>query len=359
MDIRTKLALALVFFALFGMTVLGLFAYSTAAALLEDASKRQIDALADSKARDLTHVVEGWQEGVRLIGSRTQLRLSLAAHQAGQLTDLSGVQRILDDVVRASRQVEHISVYDASGRRVASAGAAYDPPARWLEGSGGLSFSPVVADGDAPKVALGGPLELDGKRIGRIEVLIDASDVATVAGDVTGLGRTGEVLVVARTASGDPRLLHERRHAVDGKGTALGASYIAAALDGQHAVFAEGVVDERGEEVWAATRFIAQLGWGLIVKVDADEELEPVSQLRRDMIDLGLALGAFAIGAGTLLGFQLGRPIRDLADLVVRLRHGESHLRAEVRGDDEVAVLADALNEWMDEMDERSEGAER
>ncbi len=62
MDIRTKLALALVAISLVSMLVLGSFAYQTTAELLRQVSERQLDALAESKQRDLEKVIEGWRD---------------------------------------------------------------------------------------------------------------------------------------------------------------------------------------------------------------------------------------------------------------------------------------------------------
>ncbi len=355
MDIRTKLALALVSVALASMALLGLFAYRTAAEMMRSVSARQLDALAESKSRDLANVIEGWQDRVRLIASRTQLRLSLVAHGEGDAAAGGQIARILTDAEQASPDVDRIALFDAEGRLVASAGSAEpEPRVPPLHAEPDVDFSHVYYGTDgAAKVVISTELALEGRIIGGIEVVLDAADVAAVASDLTGLGANGEVLVLARDAAGTPMLLHPRRHGQRPSDESLAAPYVEAALAGREQVFAEGVTDIRGEAVWAATRFVPHLGWGVVVKVDAEEELQPVADLRSDMVDLGLALGAFAIAGGTLLGFALGRPIRHLADIVVRLRHGESGLRAEVRGHDEVAVLSDALNEWMDDLDER------
>jgi hypothetical protein len=361
MDIRTKLALALVFVGLASMVLLGLFAYRTAAVMLQQVSARQLDALAESKSRDLTNVIEGWEDRVRLIGSRTQLRLSLQAYGDGDASVLVRLQRILADAEQASPEVHRIALFDRRGRLLVTAGSAeHEPDAAALDSHPDVDFSHVYYESDgAPNVAIVSELMLDGSIIGGIEVVLDAADVASVASNFTGLGRTGEVLVLARDEAGAARLLHARRHG-EAAGESLDAPYVSAALEGREAVFTEGVFDDRGKEVWAATRFVPQLAWGVVVKVDAEEELEPVAALRSDMIDLWLALGAFAIAGGTLLGFYLGRPIRKLADVVVRLRQGEVGLRADVRGDDEVAVLSKALNDWMDDLDGRAHrGGER
>ncbi len=58
MDIRTRLSLVLVAVSLISMMLLGTFAYITSAGMLQEISLRQLDALAESKKRDLTKVYE-------------------------------------------------------------------------------------------------------------------------------------------------------------------------------------------------------------------------------------------------------------------------------------------------------------
>ncbi len=60
MDIRTRLSLVLVAVSLVSMALLGTFAYITSADLLQEISLRQLDALAESKKRDLNKVYASW-----------------------------------------------------------------------------------------------------------------------------------------------------------------------------------------------------------------------------------------------------------------------------------------------------------
>ena len=64
MDIRTKLALALVSVSLLSMLIIDSFAYQTAAEPLQQVSEQQLDALAESKRSDLNKVLEGWRDRV-------------------------------------------------------------------------------------------------------------------------------------------------------------------------------------------------------------------------------------------------------------------------------------------------------
>jgi methyl-accepting chemotaxis protein len=200
-------------------------------------------------------------------------------------------------------------------------------------------------------------LSIDGQGIGAIEVIFDGLDLYSVTGNYTGLGETGESVVVKQ--DGDTVLvLNPVRHDDEGKFRRLSNEQaslpIRRVLGGEDFVFDESVKDYRDVDVWAATRYLEDLQWGLIVKVDAAEEAKRANQLREAMIDIALALSAFAIIGGTLLGLYLARPIHDLALLVERVREGEQSLRADASGDDEIAYLAESVNELLDHLQEES-----
>lgn len=355
MDIRTKLALALVSVSLVSMAILGVFAYQTSAGLLQEISVRQLDALAESKKQDLVKVYEGWQDQLRLIRSSSRLPTTLEQYvEEGDQDALERIEDTIGDAARAVNNVEHITIFDLKGNKVASFG---DTP------SVGKSVSPrdpnevrytgaYISGPDQVRVSFNTLLSRQGEAVGELNVVIDAHDLFTVTGNYTGLGETGEVMVVMLNDDGTIMVLNPLRHSVGGEtissGTDISSADVQAVLHGEEKVFTEGVKDYRGVDVWSATRFVPGLKWGLIVKIDADEEEERAIELRDALVDIALALSAFAIIGGTLLGLYLARPIHDLVEVVARVRKGETGLRAEAKGDDEIAYLADSLNELMD-----------
>jgi hypothetical protein len=307
--------------------------------------------MAESKKQDLEKVIESWRNHVRLIRSRTQLRVNLKENQDTRSDSvLAEMRRIANDAQQSTMQVDRITLFDRDGRKVVSAGVVNrEPlPASSLE-SDEVAYSGFFIGMDGrPKAVFNSRLYLDQELIGSVEVVIDTDDIDSLAGNHRGHGESGETMIFAQQPSGEIVLLHPLRHTETAPDWTDAPGYVLAAIAGQQGLFRAGGKDYRGNDVWAATRYVPDVGWGLVEKVDADEEKLPVSGLRSDLIDLGLALGAFAVAGGTLLGFYMARPIRDLAGVVRRVRNGEESLRADARFDDEVGLLAESLNEYLD-----------
>ena len=356
MDVRTKLALALVATSLVAMFVLGTFAYETTNELLRQDSERRLDALAESKQRDLDKVLQSWRDRVDLIRSRTRLRMLVdALSEKRDPTAVEEIRGIVHDALGAVRGVERITLFDRLGRPVVSVGEGITRHETGADSPGSARIVEAVVGSDGRvAIRLLAALERDGATIGSLEAWVDPSDLADAAEDYTGLGETGETTVFQRNADGQLLPLTGLRHVVPaGTDPRALPPCALAALEGEESVLREGIRDYRGEPVWCATRRLAETGWGLVVKIDEAEELARGDWLRDQLTDLGLALGALAILGGTLLGMHLGKPLRDLTAVVERVRAGDSELRADDSAADEVGFLARALNELLDERDPR------
>jgi PAS domain S-box-containing protein len=172
-----------------------------------------------------------------------------------------------------------------------------------------------------------------------------------------GLGETGETLVLAPMEEGRAAVLHPVRFPEESDGTielsADSADPFSQVLGGSEGAFWEGVTDYRGVPVWTVTRYLPETGWGLVVKVDDEEERQPIEAFRGRLTSLGLSLSAFAILLGTLLGLRLAKPIHDLAKVADQIRGGALSARAVVASEDEVGLLARTFNEMTDELERR------
>jgi PAS domain S-box-containing protein len=361
-DIRTKLVFALVAVSLGSMLALGAVAYTAAGGLLQENSLRQLKSLAETKKQDLERVFLGWQDRVSLIASRTQLRASLSAfNQTGVPAERDRIQRILDDARSAAGTVQRLTVYDVGRRPLATTaevGAAGLPD---LEASrlpdGEVPVYEGVLEDEEIGLSVGfvAPLQWEGERVGVLSVWLSADELVDVTRSFIGLGETGETLIVLPGGAGGVRVLGSARAGPDetpGPVSLEGIDDLAAlVMMRRDSVYSEGLIDERGRPVWAATRYLPEVEWGLIVKFDAAEEQEPIKRFRSDLVRLGLSLSAFAIVVGILLGFLFAKPIHDLAGTADRIRIGELGARARVQSQDEIGLLARTFNQMAEELE--------
>lgn len=407
MDIRTRLVLALVFFSLASMTLLGMFAYTTSATLLQKMSLRQLDTLAESKKQEILKVYGGWEDNLRLVKHRTQLRKSIRDYvKQGSRDARRQVERIIQGIVEntAIDGIDKLSVFTSDGSEIASFGISDITPSSISSSEAPVSKD-ITYEGahvgthpdkpDGVQLVLSTDVQLDGEMIGRIELIIDAAKLLDVTTDYTGLGDTGEAFVVMKTRVMKTTVMKARvMKATVTKTTVINTrdmktggmktsevlqrlnpprhqlanwdsrQPLATASDDMRRAFPESRpivpeehTDYRGEVVWSVTRLLPVQDWGLVVKVDVNEEEKRVHELRKSLFDIAIALSAFAIIGGALLGFYLARPIRRLAVVVEKIQQGETHIRAEVKGNDEIAYLAKIINLYMDDIESERQDA--
>jgi CheY-like chemotaxis protein len=367
MDLKTKLAFALVSASLLSMAALGYFTYLWVVDLFLEDYQRQLAAIAERKKEEINGVFVRWKEEVHALVDRAQSPQLTRAHTGpGDDATMEQIAGVLRDAQASNDSLRRVTLFDPQGRPLTRAGAK--PEAIAVVPEDDVAFSGIqVEPHDSISAIFHAWLTLDEHRVGLIEAVFDAQSLEGLVGHTADIGETGETSLVVpaprhtfHPRSGDDGylvlgpLMHDveidraRRH------PSAAATTTSAALRGQEQVFA-GVTDHRGHEVMAATRFLPEPGWGLVVQIDSVEARQRADRLLVNMRDLGMSLAAFAILGGTLFGLYLGRPLHKLVQEVDRIRHGELGLRLDVEGEDEVAFLARSLNEFMDQLDRSSD----
>lgn len=368
MDIRTKLVFALVAVALSSMLVLGWVMSTSAEGALRENRLEQLNGLAEVKKEGLEQIFQGWIDRVRLVASRPPLQTTLQAYNQGQdPLARQALEAILADAVRVVDIIEGMAVYDPQRRQVAVAGRGVngstpiESPALNSPVAPGIYYQGISNNGTgggAARVRFVASLTTpEGILLGNLHVSLTARGLLDLTEGDVGLGETGETLVVALDGEGVARVLLRSEAGGGEVWTRVpedsAADPVRLALEGNDGVHWEGVTDDRGVPVWAAVRFIPEPGWGLVLKVDAREARGPMRAFRDLALRLTLSLGAFAILAGILLGFEFSAPILKLVGATDQLRNGDFSARAPVSGEDEVSLLARTFNQMATELEER------
>ncbi|MEM7414461.1 MAG: PAS domain S-box protein [Gemmatimonadota bacterium] len=354
MDIRTKLVFALVSVALASMLALGVVAYGSAESELRDRRLQQLEGVADLKAAAVRTVVAGWEDRMALVADGSELRVSLSEYErTGGAAPVARIDRILRDAVAVSDLFEALSVFDAAGRFVVGSGGR--TPDRSAPLPDHIAFEGVVfGEDDRTRVVWWAPIVVGGEPLGALRAELIASEIEDLSTNYSGLGTTGETLVVSEV-DGDVRVLHPVRFPPPGTAASgwsidedVGALR---ALGGDEVRTSGQVTDYRGELVWAATRRVDETGWGVVVKIDESEHVEPIEAVRDNMIQLAITLAAFAIALGTLVGIRFAMPITRLAEAATEIGQGKLDTRTGIDRRDEVGVLAKTLDDMAEALE--------
>lgn len=204
------------------------------------------------------------------------------------------------------------------------------------------------------EVRFAAPLRVDDTSVGTLLVRMSAQELLDVTTDYTGLGQTGETIIAALDGTGGVDPLNEPCHLVPAtfQLTVTDQNDPAAHVlrERRQEIFSDDAIDYRGEEIWAATRFLPDLELGLVVKFDANEREVELQELSREMFFSALALAGFAILAGIILAMRIAGPIHQLAEVAEKIQNGDFHVRAPVRSEDEIGKLAQAFNQMTDRL---------
>ncbi len=353
MKLFWKLLLAFVFVAAVPLVAMAVTGRYVAEAELTREVESNLAGLASLQEQRLAEAERTGLDELALITSRTQLRRSLLGYLTnGSNQDLVTMTKILSDARDAVPTLMTVSIVDKDGTVVGSTDeelvqTKFSDPDLLQRG-----LETPVADEiiELPDGSLGiravGPLELGSASLGVLVADSTADSLFKALTDYTGLGKTGETLLV--TAEGRSLLPSRFGAAAD---NLADDPTVAAALAGTNGLV-EGV-DYRGKQVIANARFLPENDWVLVVKIDASEAYAGLATIDR----------WFALVAGcavVLIGAVAWLLSRSMSLPLVRLSQLSNDFGADQPGGerstdtnrrDEIGILAASYNAMADRIE--------
>jgi HAMP domain-containing protein len=363
MKIGKKLTLAFLLISLCSLATIGILSYVIAENMLAERVLDQLESVATVQRNRLESMINQNLERLALVASRTQLRLSLKAFDENPETKYQEkMNQILRDARSSIACFQDISVLNLKGEIVASTnpenvGKTLANEEFFVRGQKQNNADMLFLDPDKNlKVRLSGPLLLEGKLLGVVTIESHTKNIISLVSDYSGLGKTGETLLARRDKNGDAVFLIPLRfdeQAVLKRTLSkdnLDVPITQALLRNEK--FFPDAVDYRGERVLAATRYIQETDWGLVVKIDRAEAFAPIDRLRTLLLII-VSISAFVV---ILVSFRLAhtitKPIADLTRATSKIAQGDLSLRVEPTSRDEVGTLAQAFNEMSRNLQE-------
>lgn len=192
------------------------------------------------------------------------------------------------------------------------------------------------------------PILNKGEFIGVIALQIDNEDINGIVNDYTGLGKTGETVtaskgvgeaVFAMPLRHDPEAVYKR---IIPFGNQEGLPILEAVNGNKGRGLA---VDYRGKEVLAVWRYLPNIRWGVVVKIDANEAFAPVDRLKKWSMIVGFMTMAGAVAVVFFVSRSISGPIIQLTESTKIIGSGELDHKVDVVSHDEIGQLAVSFNE--------------
>jgi len=356
MKIRTKLGLTYLSMSFMALVVISFFLYSYFKNALTTEVLNHLESVSSIQKHRIEAIIKQNQERIRLVTSRTQLRLSLDDFiQSRRQEDYDKILLIIKDALDSIPDFNVISILDHTGKVLVS---TQDNRLN-LDYSEADFYKDAISKNNAEhffldehnnlNLYLTGPMTINDNFIGILLIESDASNIVTSLQDFSGLGETGETMLGRMDTKTNSveylsplRFDHDaalRRHVESNK-----SKYVMVqALTPNRQLLAT-AYDYRDQEVLAATDYFQEYGWGLAVKLDKVEALEPVDTLLKYIVLVTLVVMFVIAWVSYVIASIISKPITQLTNVAHDINDGDLQHRADIKTHDELGVLADSFN---------------
>lgn len=197
------------------------------------------------------------------------------------------------------------------------------------------------------------PILEDNQLIGILMAEIDNEAIYQLVNDYTGLGKTGETILVTeiqgQLLSIAPLRNTSKPLQAIPKQSDFGA-FILELLNGNRIITT--VLDNQGHETLMVGRyFLPSLDWGIITKMDMSEILAPIDKLRLLSLIMVLATAGIVILAASSVAKAITYPIEVLTRKTRLMAEGDLSQRINIQSDDEIGKLGLSFNELGERLD--------
>lgn len=349
------------------LVALGSITYFLARNTQAEQALRSLDTVASIQEERIDAYIASGDSSLALIMSRASMKTAIAYYQpTGDARFRAEAVRALYDGVSATPDFTSVTVFDRELHPLLFAGSVesqpVDVPSEFVaEAAERTTHGKVVGTEGGDSVNLVGmPIVIDGEFIGVAVAGQSMRELFALTTDTTGLGQTGETILV-QEVDGELMPISPLRFDVADTGNespgVVGGLLLERAVAGIDSRSTE-TIDYHGQQVFAFARHIDAAGWGMVVLQDSNEIVKA--------LNTHTAILGSAVVIGILLAFLAARrvaasvtaPLVSMAKNAREVALGRRDLTVETDLE-EVAHLVETFNTMISELDDLTGGLER
>lgn len=226
----------------------------------------------------------------------------------------------------------------------------------------GLVYSGIFQDGDAYYLYAGAPLHNSAGELAAVAFFTYSMDkVYGIVSDTTGLGITGEILLV-KSVDRLARYQNPLRNS-DRKGLRTDAIEDDPSLLVKNMVSVEKgagpLVDYREQETLAAWDFIPSIQWSIAAKIDAQEVYAELNKLFNRFLIAGAIIIIFAVLIAIIFSHILVTPLLALKSTLGLIAKGILPNRVDKKTNDELGQMAETIDNLVQALRRTADFAHR
>lgn len=310
MKFQARLVVSSIFIFIVPIFFLGIYFYAMSVKFLEHQTVEHIDSLASVYKSHFNHTFDDFYYNINFIVADDDFLQKIRSYnETGDELIHDELNEKLDAYKLPLHSVTRISVLDSTGLVIASTDhdkveQNFSDFGNYNESSNeDINIDYYANDSGEKSVIFSGPLLSSGENLGVYYIEYDANSILRFDDNYPGLGKTGEVIIATRDERGNANIISPTRFETDESYQTVinkddQESPMIKALNKKEGVYAKQAIDYRGKRVFAATRYLDIVDWGMVVKIDRDE-------LRDRIIRLRIVYVSIVVGVAILVFFLM------------------------------------------------------
>lgn len=347
MNIRRKLTTLMLLIGLVPLVLVGVIAYVTISSEITNRAESQLNSIAIKQEQKINALLQRKQEEVINLSNRYDLQVAIGQYlTTNSGADHDAITALIRDKKAQVTGIEAIHITNLNHQIIASTQSSSvgqqfeNKPYR--TDSTHESVITVREDKDGiNKLFITTDINVNKKESAVLNMVFRIDDIVAAVQDYTGLGDTGETVVAARDEHGDAISLFPLRFDT---AAALQTKLNDLQLFNRGDSVQKDRIDYRGHHVMVATSYTGFADWVVAAKIDVNEALAPITQLRNTLIII-LVVSSLAIIVSALwLAKSFTRPILRIARIAQQIGKGDLSARVGLDRNDELGALGQSID---------------
>jgi PAS domain S-box-containing protein len=323
-------------------------AYANISDELTRKTEEQLASVATNQQQKINGLLQKRQEEATKLANQFDLQSALNAYiSSGHATGRDDIYSILLDKKVATPEIQAIYLAGLDGTVITStitdALNTTLKPQDYFVQSGQESNTSVKEDprDGIDKLYITIRISINKKDSGYINLVFRIDDIVAAVQDYTGLGATGETVIAGKDQEGAAVSLFPLRFNTDAAlKTKLNSLDL---LTPQERTYRQ-ASDYRNHIVITTSKSIGFADWVLATKIDLDEALAPINQLRNSLLLIVLLSSAGIAAIAIYFTRSFTKPILRVAQVSQSFGRGDFSERVDFKRTDEIGALGNSIN---------------